>query len=130
MLHSPAPFRASRDPLLKVASAEYTWHALGRHWDVHRAGKTRCSNSDLLLRRCGLAIEQLECRKEECPVPRVHLLLDDKRALLRQIRTDISYKAMMDVWLYVHVPITFALLAALIAHILAVLFFIPLAIRG
>jgi hypothetical protein len=37
---------------------------------------------------------------------------------------------MMDVWLYVHVPITFALLAALIAHILAVLFFIPLAIRS
>jgi hypothetical protein len=61
---------------------------------------------------------------------RVHLLLDDKRALLRQIRTDISYKAMMDVWLYVHVPVTFALLAALVAHILSVLFFIPLAIRG
>ena len=61
---------------------------------------------------------------------RVHLLLDDKRALLHQIRTDISYKAMMDVWLYVHVPITFALLAALFAHILSVLFFIPLAIRG
>jgi hypothetical protein len=66
----------------------------------------------------------------EEPYRRVHLLLDDKRALLRQIRTDISYKAMMDVWLYVHVPITFALLAALIAHILAVLFFIPLAIRS
>ena len=66
----------------------------------------------------------------EEPYRRVHLLLDDKRALLHQIRTDISYKAMMDVWLYVHVPVTFALLAALFAHILSVLFFIPLAIRG
>jgi len=61
---------------------------------------------------------------------RVHLLLDDKRALLRQARTDISYKAMMDVWLYVHVPVTFALLAALLAHIVSVLFFIPVDLRG
>ena len=66
----------------------------------------------------------------EEPYRRVHLLLDDKRALLRQIRTDISYKAMMDVWLYVHVPITFALLAALLAHIVSVLFFIPVDLRG
>lgn len=61
---------------------------------------------------------------------RVHVLLDNKRALLRQIRLDTSYKAMMEVWLYVHVPITFALLAALLAHIISVLFFIPVALRG
>lgn len=61
---------------------------------------------------------------------RVRLLLDNKRALLRQLRLDISYKATMEVWLYIHVPITFALLAALIAHIVAVLFFVPLALRG
>jgi hypothetical protein len=61
---------------------------------------------------------------------RVRLLLDNKRALLRQLRLDISYKATMEVWLYLHVPITFALLAALIAHIVAVLFFIPLALRS
>ena len=61
---------------------------------------------------------------------RVHVLLDNKRALLRQIRLDTSYKALMEVWLYVHVPITFALLAALLAHIISVLFFIPVALRG
>ena len=66
----------------------------------------------------------------EEPYRRVRLLLENKRALLRQIRTDTSYKAMMEVWLYVHVPITFALLAALITHIVAVLFFIPLALRS
>jgi|SRR5579872_1422712 len=60
----------------------------------------------------------------------VHVLLDNKRALLRQIRLDTSYKAMMEVWLYVHVPVTFALLAALLAHVVSVLFFIPVAIRG
>jgi hypothetical protein len=64
------------------------------------------------------------------PYRRVHVLLDNKRALLRQIRLDTSYKALMEVWLYVHVPITFALLAALLAHIISVLFFIPVALRG
>src|SRR5205085_6147253 len=53
---------------------------------------------------------------------RVRVLLDQKAALLEQIRRDMSYKAMMDIWLYVHVPFTFALLAALIAHIISVFF--------
>ena len=53
---------------------------------------------------------------------RVRVLLDQKAALLEQVRRDMSYKAMMDIWLYVHVPFTFALLAALIAHIISVFF--------
>jgi hypothetical protein len=53
---------------------------------------------------------------------RVRVLLDQKAALLDQVRRDMSYKAMMDIWLYVHVPFTFALLAALIAHIISVFF--------
>jgi len=52
----------------------------------------------------------------------LRVLLDQKAALLEQIRRDMSYKAMMDIWLYVHVPFTFALLAALIAHIISVFF--------
>jgi hypothetical protein len=53
---------------------------------------------------------------------RVRVLLDQKAALLEQVRRDMSYKAMMDIWLYVHVPFTFALLAALFAHIISVFF--------
>ena len=53
---------------------------------------------------------------------RIRVLLDQKAALLEQIRRDKSYKAMMDVWLYAHVPFTFALLAALFAHIISVFF--------
>lgn len=77
-----------------------------------------------------MAAERSVGPEQEEAYRRVHVLLDNKRALLRQMRLDISYKAMMEVWLYVHVPITFALLAALIAHIVAVLFFIPLTLRG
>lgn len=58
----------------------------------------------------------------EDPRRRVRVLLDQKAALLEQVRRDMSYKAMMDIWLYVHVPFTFALLAALFAHIISVFF--------
>ena len=34
-----------------------------------------------------------------------------------------SYKALLEFWLYVHVPATFALIAALMAHIISVFFY-------
>lgn len=50
---------------------------------------------------------------------RLVVLLNRKTELLARARKDIQYKALMDIWLYVHVPLSFALLAALIAHIVA-----------
>jgi len=58
----------------------------------------------------------------EGPWLRVRVLLEEKAVLLTRVRRDISYKAMMDLWLYCHVPLTFMLLAALLAHILSVFF--------
>jgi hypothetical protein len=43
-----------------------------------------------------------------------------KKNLVAQARRDIKVKAMMDIWLYFHVPLSFALLAALIAHVISV----------
>ena len=51
------------------------------------------------------------------------VLLTRKVELLQRVRRDIQYKAMMDIWLFVHVPLTFALLAALVAHIISVFFY-------
>jgi hypothetical protein len=48
--------------------------------------------------------------------------LDEKAGLVARLRRDIRYKALMDVWLYLHVPLTFALLAALIAHIVSIFY--------
>ena len=47
-------------------------------------------------------------------------LLRNKRKLLRQLREDLRLQAGMELWLYVHVPLTAALLMALAAHILTV----------
>ena len=50
-------------------------------------------------------------------------LLERKSAALAQIREHLRIKALLEVWLYVHVPLTFALIAALAAHIVSVFFY-------
>lgn len=54
---------------------------------------------------------------------RVIALLGRRMAQLRQIRRHMRLKAMLEVWLYVHVPATIALLAALTAHIVSVFYY-------
>jgi hypothetical protein len=60
--------------------------------------------------------------EQEEAMRQVRVLLNQKAGLLARVRRDIAYKALMDVWLYVHVPLSFALLAALIAHVVSVFF--------
>ena len=54
---------------------------------------------------------------------RVEALLQRRRAQLERIRRHLRLKALLEVWLYVHVPATFALLAALTAHVVSVFFY-------
>lgn len=50
----------------------------------------------------------------------IRFLLERKEAALAQARRHIALKAQLELWLYIHVPATLALLAALTAHILSV----------
>jgi hypothetical protein len=50
-------------------------------------------------------------------------LLERKGSALARIRRHLRIKALLEVWLYVHVPATFALLAALAAHVVSVFFY-------
>jgi hypothetical protein len=50
-------------------------------------------------------------------------LLQRKDAVLSRIRQQMRIRALLEIWLYVHVPITFALIAALAAHIVSVFFY-------
>lgn len=76
----------------------------------------------------GMAIAHMAAHAREVPAPlsdtwrQTRLKLEEKSAVLKRIRADIRYKALMEVWLYVHVPLTFALLAALTAHVISVFF--------
>ena len=54
---------------------------------------------------------------------RVLSLLAKRRAQLEQIRQYLRLRAMLEVWLFVHVPLTIALLGALTAHIVSVFYY-------
>ena len=54
---------------------------------------------------------------------KVDSLLARKVAMLARVRRHLQLKAMLEVWLYIHVPTTFALIAALTAHIFSVFFY-------
>jgi hypothetical protein len=61
--------------------------------------------------RSGRADERLQ---------QIQFLLERKEAALSQARRHIRMKTQLELWLYVHVPVTIALLAALLAHIISV----------
>ena len=53
----------------------------------------------------------------------LYSLMLRKQKLVNRARDDVRFKAMLDLWLYAHVPLSFALLAALLAHIISVFFY-------
>ena len=53
----------------------------------------------------------------------LYALMLRKQKLVERARIDVRYKAILDFWLYLHVPLSLALLAALAAHIIAVFFY-------
>lgn len=54
---------------------------------------------------------------------RVVALLRKRQAQLMQIRRHMRLRALLEVWLYVHVPLTVALLAGLTTHIVSVFYY-------
>lgn len=80
---------------------------------------------------CATRRAQAEIRRDtaykpnlgEDPLERIDALLERKEAILARVRRHLRLKALLEVWLYVHVPVTFALIAALSAHIVSVFFY-------
>ncbi|KPF79179.1 hypothetical protein IP88_02315 [alpha proteobacterium AAP81b] len=58
--------------------------------------------------------------KPDQRLAQILFLLERKEAALAQARRHIGLKSRLEIWLYIHVPATFALLAALAAHITSV----------
>ena len=50
-------------------------------------------------------------------------LLGRKAALLQRIRNDVRFKAIMDVWLFFHIPLSVASVIAVITHIVIVFYY-------
>ncbi|MEM7363763.1 MAG: hypothetical protein AAF525_07045 [Pseudomonadota bacterium] len=73
---------------------------------------------DAVLRRLSVVDEEASTR-----LSNLIRVLTDRRNLLEDIRGDIRLHGLLKLWLFVHVPFTFALLAALIAHVVSVFFY-------
>jgi hypothetical protein len=73
------------------------------------------------------AVEELARIRRSNPktasLDQIEALLKRKQDTLAQARRHIRIKTILEVWLYVHVPVTFGLLAALTAHIVSVFFY-------
>ncbi|ABQ66957.1 hypothetical protein HY78_23720 [Rhizorhabdus wittichii DC-6] len=81
-------------------------------------------------RNCGTraalaAVRAHAGRKEAAadPYDHVEVLLERKRSSLSRIRKHLRLKALLEVWLYLHIPLTFALIAALFVHIVSVFYY-------
>jgi hypothetical protein len=80
---------------------------------------------------CGnaLALARMRARfedatpEEEKALETVIDLLERKETALGRLRRHLRVRALLEAWLYVHVPLTFALIAALAAHIVSVFFY-------
>jgi len=53
----------------------------------------------------------------------VHDLLSKRADQLGQIRRQLRTRALLEVWLFIHIPATIALLAALLAHVISVFYY-------
>jgi hypothetical protein len=82
-------------------------------------------------RNCATRHAQLEIRKHTAkrpdfgddPLEKIDELLTRKESMLLRVRKHLRLKALLEIWLLVHVPMTFALIAALAAHIISVFFY-------
>jgi hypothetical protein len=54
---------------------------------------------------------------------RVRGLLERRREQLAQIRGALRIRALLEIWLFVHIPLTIALIAALTAHVISVFYY-------
>ena len=61
--------------------------------------------------------------KDHGPILDLISVLERKNALLRRIRKHIKFRALLEFWLFFHIPLTFALIAALSAHIVSVFYY-------
>jgi hypothetical protein len=110
------------DEINRVVLAAAQDTRVGGSWREQLAGSARdCATTT--------AVNQLQVigktlRGEEARInQRLYTVLLQKQELLATVRRDIAYKARLDLWLYVHVPMSIALLAALVAHVISVFFY-------
>lgn len=100
-----------------LRAAQHT-HVGGSAWRQLAGRDPRCETTRavLVVERASSTLPVLQQAAGQL----VYSVLLRKVDLLRRARRDIALRAWQQLWLYLHVPLSLALLAALIAHVVAV----------
>jgi len=69
------------------------------------------------------ALKIIDATPGDDAVDKVHALLTRRAEQLAQIRRYLRIKALIEIWLFIHIPATIALLAALLAHVVSVFYY-------
>lgn len=93
----------------------------GGVWRRLAGSYPRCGNRRALQIMRG-RLAQTSGKQAEA-VEQVVTLLERKAAALQRVRGYVQRRALLEIWLYVHIPLTFVLIAALLAHIISVFFY-------
>lgn len=92
----------------------------GGLWSRLTGRYPRCGNARARAAVQAIVDDRLRRGTPDTRLTQILFLLERKDAALAQARRHIGLKTRLELWLYVHVPATFALLAALLAHVLSV----------
>ena len=93
----------------------------GGAWRRLSGNYPRCGNRRALQIMRGRLAET--SGKQAQAVEQVVTLLERKAAALQRVRGYVQRRALLEIWLYVHIPLTFVLIVALLAHIISVFFY-------
>lgn len=92
----------------------------GGLWQRLTARHANCGNARARDDIQSLVNEQMRRGLPDPALTQILFLLERKDAALAQTRRHIRIKTQLEIWLYLHVPMTIALLVALTAHVLSV----------
>lgn len=107
------------DSLLAAVNASIDRTRLGGSAWRLLSGEDRACPTTAALRV--LAVARATPDSESSPLHHeVFALVAEKGELLRRARRDLSIKARLELWLYLHVPLSLGLLGTLIAHVVSV----------
>jgi len=105
---------------LVLTSAQET--RIGGTWRQQLSGRdASCATAAAVsgIQAVGKTLRGDQARQNE----QVYALLARKQELVSRARRTVALKARLDLWLFIHVPLSIALIAALAAHVLSVFFY-------
>ncbi|HEX4859291.1 MAG TPA: hypothetical protein VFV17_09740 [Usitatibacteraceae bacterium] len=110
------------DSINKAVSESIAGTRIGGGVLAQLRGRVRGCPTDRAVDLCKSSVRELKGDAAKTNTDLYAMLLR-KQQLVARARLDVRYKAVLEFWLFFHVPLSIALLGALTAHVIAVFFY-------